>query len=107
MKGNIMSRGKYSILAYKHWPDGYKYKYNCYGQEPATWNQEVYDSGIPYDEKTMFDGYDEEGYDRYGYSAFDADGNYVGIGDGVDRAGYTESDYLTLQDIPEQHRDSY
>jgi len=28
------------------------------------------------------------------YSSFDKDGNYVGSGSGVDRAGYTEDDYL-------------
>lgn len=102
-----MSRGKYSVNAYKHWPDDYEYKYNCYGKEPEPWNKEISDSGVGYNEKTMFDNYDEEGYDRYGYSAFDIDGNYVGVGNGVDRAGYTEMDYLTLQDIPEYERDDF
>lgn len=101
-----MSRGKYSPVR-KQWPDGYEYKYNCYGQEPAQWNKKMFDAGVPYDEKTMMDCYDEEGYDRYGYSAFDIDGNYIGFGDGIDRDGYTESDYLTLQDIPVEHRNSY
>ena len=36
---------------------------------------------------------DDEGYDRYGYSDYDEDGAYV-LGGGVDRAGYTETDYL-------------
>lgn len=101
-----MSRGKYSPV-YKDWPQDYKFKYNCYGQEPARWDQEIYDSGVEYDTKTMFGNYDEEGYDSYGYSAFDSDGNFVGHGQGVDRDGYTEMDYLTLQDIPEKHRESY
>ena len=42
----------------------------------------------------MYGNYDPEGFDMYGYSAFDEDGNYVGSGSGVDRAGYTEDDYL-------------
>ena len=102
-----MSRGKYSVLAYKHWPDNYVYAYNCYGQLATPWTQEMHDAGQEYDSKTMFDDYDEEGYDKYGYSAFDRDGNFVGHGSGVDRAGWTEMDYLTLRDIPEDHRDSY
>lgn len=103
-----MSRGKYSVRAYKHWPEGYEYKYNCYGQPAAEWNQELHDAGVEYDQKTMFDNYDEEGYDSYGYSAFGADGNYVGIStDGVDRAGWSEMDYLTLKDLGEDERESY
>jgi hypothetical protein len=51
-----------------------------------------------YDIKTMFGDYDEDGYDRYGYSTFDSDGNYVGGGNGIDREGYTELDYLNNQD---------
>lgn len=101
-----MGRGKYS-LAYKHWPDDYEFKYNCYGQEPAPWNMDLKAAGVEYDPKTMFANYDEEGYDYYGYSAFDSDGKYVGIGQGVDRAGYTENDYMFLLDIPEEERDSF
>ncbi len=37
---------------------------------------------------------DDDGYDSYGYSANDADGNYIGEGDGVDRLGNTENDYM-------------
>lgn len=88
-----MSRGKYS-LAYKHWPDGYEFKYNCYGQIP-----EPYDGTQEYDTATMFADHDEEGYDGYGYSAFDEHGNYVGIGNGVDREGWTEMEYLREEDI--------
>jgi len=62
---------------------------------------------LEYNSETMFGDYDENGYDRYGYSAFDDEGNFVGYGQGVDANGYTEMDYLTLQDIPEEHRDSY
>lgn len=102
-----MSRGKYSVLATKHWPKGYEYKYTCYGTLPEPWTQEMIEAGEVFNDKTMFGDYDEEGYDRYGYSAFDADGNFVGHGQGVDREGWTEMDYLTLQDIPEEHRESY
>jgi hypothetical protein len=42
--------------------------------------------------------YDPDGYDNYGYSAFLADGSYVGWGRGVDRNGYTENDYLIMDD---------
>ena len=46
-----------------------------------------------YNEETMFDNYDKQGFDRYGYSAFDNKGTFVGVGNGVDRDGYTEEDY--------------
>ena len=65
---------------------GYDFKYNCFKQNPAPWNLEVAASGVAYDEKTMFANYDEEGFDNYGYSAFDADGNYD-FGSGVDLVG--------------------
>ena len=102
-----MSRGKYSVLAYKEWPEGYEFKYNCYGKEPAPWTKEMIDAGETFDEKTMFGNYDEEGYDSYGYSSFDADNNYIGCGSGIDRVGYTEMDYLTLQDLNEFERNYY
>ena len=85
-----MSRGKYSPTVYR--VEREHFIYNCYGKMPAPWDS------VNYDEKTMFGNYDSEGYDSYGYSAFDEHGNYVGIGDGVDRAGYTELDYLTMSD---------
>ena len=101
-----MSRGKYSPNL-KTWPNGYEYKFTCYGKECLPWTEEMIESGVPFDDMTMFGDYDEEGFDRYGYSAFDREGNFVGHGQGVDRDGYTEMDYLTLQDIPEEHRESY
>ena len=85
-----MGTGKYSPLCpHASEPGWDAYKFNCYGEVPAYWNKELYDS------KTMYDNYDDEGFDSYGYSCFDADGNYVGCGDGIDRYGYTEMDYLT------------
>ena len=98
-----MARGKYSERAYKHWPENYKYKYNCYGEIPEEWHGP--DSGKEYNEKTMFGDYDEEGYDSYGYSAFDIYGNYVGDGRGVDRAGWTEDDYLCERDLEQEEDD--
>ena len=93
-----MSQGKYSpVLVDK------PCIFNCYGKPPAPWSKEIADAGIIYDEKTMFDNYDDEGFDRYGYSCFDKDGNYVGIGNGVDRLGYTENDYLLMS--PEEFQD--
>lgn len=102
-----MSRGKYSVKAYKDWGNDYEFKYNCYGQEPEPWTKEMIDAGAVFDEKTMFGNYDEEGYDNYGYSCFDVNNNYVGCGNGIDRAGYTESDYLTLQDLSSYMRAHY
>ena len=90
-----MSTGKYSPLCPHANETGWDaYKFNCYGETPVEWNQEVHDSGVEYDPKTMFDDYDDEGFDSYGYSCFDIDGDYVGSGGGVDRYGYTEMDYL-------------
>ena len=81
-----MSKGKYSpTLNSSHGRGGYNY--NAQGYVP-----EVY--ALPYNQETMFPNYDCDGYDNYGYSAYDRDGEYVGF-DGVDRAGKTEMDYLT------------
>lgn len=91
-----MSRGKYSPKC-PHANTGYDFKYNCFKQLPAPWNLEVAASGVAYDEKTMFANYDEEGFDSYGYSAFDAEGNYD-FGSGVDRLGYTEMEYLCMDE---------
>ena len=88
-----MSRGKYS----PNLPWGKEFTYNCYGKVPAEWSMEIAE-GVVYDEKTMFDNYDDEGFDRYGYSAFDSDGNYVGSGSGVDRNGCTEMEYMCMSD---------
>jgi len=98
-KDDNMSRGKYSVSGYKKWPEGYEFKYNCYGQKCSPWTVEmIKDPDQIYDSKTMYGDYDEEGYDRYGYSSFDQDNIYVGDGEGIDRAGYTEYDYLTNKD---------
>lgn len=95
-----MSRGKYSVLAYVDKPKGF----NAKGQSPVEY---VRTSTDPDHYVMSASHFDDEGYDRYGYSCYDKDGNYVGDGEGVDRAGWTEMDYLTLQDIPENHRESY
>lgn len=84
-----MSRGKYS----PNCPSGKQYIYNCYGKVPAPYNGDK----STWDEKTMFADYDDEGFDRYGYSAFSADGTYV-FGAGIDREGFTENDYLQMDD---------
>ena len=89
-----MGQGKYSPtvrgMASRPWSE---FRFNCLGQEPAAWPSD--DPSVVYNQKTMFADYDADGYDSYGYSAFDADGNYVSTG-GVDRNGYTEMDYLTM-----------
>ena len=90
-----MGVGKYSPLCpHANEPGWDAYKFNCYGEVPDDWDQAAIDRGVVYDPKTMYDNYDNEGFDSYGYSAFDIDGNYVGIGNGIDRYGYTEMDYL-------------
>lgn len=89
-KVQIMSRGKYSPNANA---GDDCFIFNCLKQIPSKWFPT-----IVYDEKTMFDAYDSEGFDRYGYSAFDSGGNYVGVGMGIDRLGNTELDYLSMTD---------
>ena len=86
-----MGQGKYSPTVYGSKFDG-PYDRNARGEVPAP-----YDSD-DYNEETMFANYDEQGYDSYGYSAYDEDGKYVGIGNGVDRNGYTEWDYMLMTD---------
>ena len=85
-----MSRGKYSPTVCGRRDPPNAFSFNCYGKVPA-------ENVGEYDEKTMFADYDSEGYDRYGYSAFDADGNYR-FGGGVDRNGITEDQYLIMSD---------
>lgn len=77
--------------------------FNCYKQIFAPWTLEIKESNIVYYEKTMFTNYDSEGFDYYGYSAFDTNGDYVGIGNRVDRLGYTKIDYLSMSE--EQYQD--
>lgn len=86
-----MGQGKYSPVC-PHANTYYEFKYNCYGKIADYYNGDQ----ATYDEKTHFENYDEEGFDRYGYSSFDANGFYVGIGNGVDRLGYTELEYTVM-----------
>ena len=44
----------------------------------------------------MLRNYDSEGFDFYGYSAFDAAGVFKDHGRGVDRLGYTPDDYPSM-----------
>jgi hypothetical protein len=87
-----MGTGKYSPLCpHAHEDDWGAYAYNCYGEVPPAYDH----AAGEYNQKLHYDNYDDEGFDSYGYSCFDADGEYVGCGNGVDRYGYTEMDYLT------------
>ncbi len=88
-----MSKGKYSP-AWKKQPDD-AYIYNAVGEVPI-W---VYSKdGEPFREMIHFANYDVDGYDSYGYSAWSSDGEYVGPGNGIDRNGYTENEYLCMSD---------
>lgn len=90
-----MSRGKYSpTLTGKLLNRDYsEFKFNAKGEiPPSTWDGEVYNQEI------CFADYDSEGFDAYGYSAYLADGSYVGCDGGVDRNGITESQYLDMTD---------
>jgi len=89
-----MSQGKYSPVAPHANDRDYEYKFNCHGKIPAPYDP----NKDEYDETIHFDDYDDEGYDSYGYSCFDSDGVYVGLGRGVDRKGYSESDYHAMSE---------
>lgn len=95
-----MSKGKYSpSITRAHTDRSFEsFCYNANGNLSPEWKKEMYERGEIYDSRIYFDNYDEEGYDSYGYSAFDVDGNYVGDGNGVDRWGYTEMQYLEMND---------
>lgn len=90
-----MARGKYSptIFYTKLYNEATEFVYNAKGELPV-----VRGEGDAYDEETMFGNYDREGFDSYGYSAYNEEGEFVGTGNGVDRNGYTEYDYLCMSD---------
>lgn len=89
-----MSKGKYSPRLPNR-NKGYDFfDRNCFGNPPVPYNVDI----DTYDEQIHFANYDPEGFDSYGYSAFDADGNFVGVGNGVDRLGYTEYNYMCMSD---------
>lgn len=84
-----MSKGKYSP-AWKKQPDE-AYIYNAVGEVPPDRRE-----GEAFDEKVHFGHYDKEGFDSYGYSAWSADGRFIGCGGGIDRLGYGEYDYILM-----------
>lgn len=86
-----MSRGKYSPNLPKQNFDAFVY--NADKKIPP-----VFDGSIPFDPRLHMGCYDSEGFDSYGYSGFDIDENYVGIGDGIDRNGITEYEYMVMDD---------
>jgi hypothetical protein len=84
-----MGTGKYSPTT-PHCNKGFEFfKFNCYGETPIPFEDDNTDNRI-----LSFAGYDNEGFDSYGYSAFNIDGDFVGHGMGIDRHGHTEDDYL-------------
>jgi hypothetical protein len=86
-----MSYGKYSPTLPRHERE---FIYNAKGEIPTEWNPEMKAAGIEYDTETMFGNYDSDGFDSYGYSAYNANGDYIGIGQGVDREGLTENEHF-------------
>ena len=88
-----MARGKYSPKC-PHANTDYDFCYNSQGQLPASYRPgtDVFNPRI------HMNGYDSEGYDRYGYSDFLEDGTYVGLGQGIDRNGKTEDEYFNMND---------
>lgn len=89
-----MGQGKYSPNLPTSGEDFSYFNRNCYGQLPPEYDH----SAGEYDEKLHYDDYDPEGYDHYGYSAFDESDNYVGPGNGVDRNGVTEFRYMMMSE---------
>lgn len=92
-----MSTGKYSpACSVPNYYVNREFKYNSLGKIPPEW------TGISeYDESVYLVNYDQDGYDSYGYSAYDENGNYVGVGNGVDKYGNTEDDYQLSNEYDE------
>jgi hypothetical protein len=87
-----MSQGKYSPRLPNCNKDFDYYKFNARGELPPPYDHET----DTWNEELHFGDYDEEGFDRYGYSAYDSDGKFVGLGQGIDRNGLSEMDYLSM-----------
>ena len=83
-----MSQGKYSPALTRQMIENGDYRYNADKQIAPD-----YKVGDEFCPRLYSGSYDENGFDRYGYSAFDIDGNFVGEGYGVDLWGYTEDEY--------------
>jgi hypothetical protein len=91
-----MSKGKYSPFLTREMidkSDPDQFVYNALGAVAPD-----YTVGDPYDVKVHFGNYDAEGFDTYGYSAWYEDGTYAGLGEGIDRGGYTEDQYMAMTD---------
>jgi hypothetical protein len=91
-----MSKGKYSpALTRKMIADrnDNTFIYNC-NREVAIEPTDL----TEYDDLIHYGDYDSEGYDYYGYSAWNKDGSFAGHGNGIDRWGYTEVEYLCMSD---------
>lgn len=82
-----MSRGKYSPFV--NLSPNRQFIYNAQGLIPDT---DFYE----YNEELHFPNYDKDGFDSYGYSAYNIFGKYVGPCNGVDVKGFTENDYLIM-----------
>ena len=65
------------------------FSFNAYGKKPETPNENM---TYEYHEMHCIDGYDPEGYDSAGFSAF-VNNEFVGRGEGDDRDGTTRDEY--------------
>ena len=94
-----MTIGKYSPAVGKEnkYYEDREFVHNAKGQRGPF----VFDKGS-YNQEDHFANYDHEGFDFYGYSAYDSDGKFVGVGNGVDKFGYTEDDYMCNQELYDQ-----
>lgn len=86
-----MGQGKYSPVC-PHANTNYDYHFNAKGEIPPSYDHKV----DTWNEEIHFGDYDSDGYDRYGYSAYDANKRFVGTGNGIDRLGNTEMDYMSM-----------
>jgi hypothetical protein len=89
-----MSKGKYSPNLPNLDEDFDFFVFNARGETPPPYDPKI----DIYIEEIHFGDYDNEGFDRYGYSAYDSNGKFVGCGSGVDRNGYSEMDYILMDD---------
>ena len=89
-----MSKGKYSPCVKSGENTLEDFRFNAKGEVPV----EYVPGTMDWNHEIMSDGYDKDGFDSYGYSAYNKDGCCSGMMSGIDKAGYTEEDYQSMTD---------